>query len=138
MGQLARIARRAALVGIPLLLGAGAMALFLDSGTLHLPSTAGISSAPPAESVVVSAPAHHRPVHAPRAPVAPTPAPVAPVTAPSTSTATAAHPGGGEPREAGCQAGSQPCAKPLIERVRDCATGRRDRLIRPCDRVAYP
>ena len=64
-------ARRAAAVLIPLLIGAGATALILDSGTAHLPpiaSGSGSNSAsPPPEKVVVAAaptskPAHHQQV----------------------------------------------------------------------------
>jgi len=57
--QVWAIARRVAVPVIPLLLGAGAMALLLDSGTVHLPpigSGSGSSSAAPAK-VVVAAPA---------------------------------------------------------------------------------
>jgi hypothetical protein len=59
------IARRVAAPLIPLLLGAAAMALLLDSGTVHLPPIrAGAGSgAAPTEKVVVSPPAVHRTHH---------------------------------------------------------------------------
>src|SRR5580765_5697363 len=79
------IARRVAAPVIPLLLGAAAMALILDSGTVHLPpirAGAG-SSAAPAEKVVVSPPAVHRAHHR-----AVTPANTAAPTSSATGTTT--------------------------------------------------
>src|SRR3954469_1285945 len=80
------IARRVAAPVIPLLLGAAAMALLLDSGTVHRPpirAGAG-SSAAPAEKVVVSPPAVHRAHHRAVAP-ANTAAPTSPATGTTTS-----------------------------------------------------
>ena len=58
-------ARAVAAPLIPLLLGAAAMALLLDSGTVHLPPirSGARSSSPPPERVVVSSPAPTKPVH---------------------------------------------------------------------------
>ena len=66
------VARRIAAPLIPLLLGAAAMALLLDSGTVHLPpirSSAGAPSSAPAEKIVVTSPTTvHRARHEPATP----------------------------------------------------------------------
>src|SRR5205814_1663418 len=80
------VARRVAAPLIPLLLGAAAMALLLDSGTVHLPpirAGAGSSSAP-AEKVIVSPPAVHR-THHPAVAPANTAAPTSPATGTTSS-----------------------------------------------------
>jgi hypothetical protein len=70
------IARRVAAPLIPLLLGAAAMALILDSGTVHLPSIGSGSGAPPTAKVVVSSPnTRQRAHHAAVTPRASAPAP---------------------------------------------------------------
>jgi hypothetical protein len=59
------VARRVAAPAIALLLGAAAMTLLLDAGTVHLPSVGSGSrfSSPPPESVVVTAPARTTHAH---------------------------------------------------------------------------
>src|SRR5206468_6694839 len=80
--------RRVAAPVIPLLLGAAAMALLLDSGTVHPPSIGSRSASPPPEKIVVSAPPHNAPAHhRPAAPTTPT-APQASVPAAAGSTAS--------------------------------------------------
>lgn len=100
-------ARRMAAVGIPLLLGAAAMALLLDSGRASLP-TVGVSSAsPPPEKVVVSprtaAQAHHRSVARHAAPAGR----VTPYVADASST-----PAGSASRQSTGIAAAEPTPKP--------------------------
>lgn len=106
------VARRVAAPVIPLLLGAAAMALLLDSGTVHLPpirSGAG-SSAAPAEKVVVSPPAVHRTHH----PVVTFPKPAAPATPAAGTTASGVNTSPGEAGSAPQQVatGGKPASKP--------------------------
>src|SRR5207253_4945205 len=106
------IARRVAAPLIPLLLGAAAMALLLDSGTVHLPPIrAGAGSSPaPAEKVVVSPPAVHRTHHRAVAP-ANTAAPTSPATGtPTAGVNTSPTQAGAPPQQAAT--GGKPASQP--------------------------
>src|SRR5207253_2245260 len=56
-------ARRLAAPAIALLFGAGAMALLLDSGTVHLPPVGPGPGSAPATKIAVSSPATHKQAH---------------------------------------------------------------------------